>query len=175
MIRDRDVDSSLAYQGWARGLGETDVLTLNVWATQGLFPVAAGLHVFRPERGLLRSTEVPRPDRARGRQDFHAKVAEAYIRRSPRNIRSASSLGLDGDETPDEVFIGAFAYLLASTLNANLTIWRSVRCWWSPTPDDRLDPSNSGDSSKWLAFLSAVDRWPISRLWPRRGKLKMTR
>ena len=38
VICDRYVDSSLAYQGWARGLGEQDVLTLNVWATQGLFP-----------------------------------------------------------------------------------------------------------------------------------------
>ncbi|HEX5937687.1 MAG TPA: dTMP kinase, partial [Actinomycetota bacterium] len=38
VICDRYVDSSLAYQGWGRGLGEQDVLTLNVWGTQGLFP-----------------------------------------------------------------------------------------------------------------------------------------
>ena len=44
--------------------------------------------------------------------------------------------------------IGAFADLLASTLNANLTIWRSA-----PAPveleraDNRLDPSNSGIQS----------------------------
>src|SRR5204863_3020035 len=38
VLCDRFVDSSLAYQGTGRGLGEPDVLTLNAWATQGLFP-----------------------------------------------------------------------------------------------------------------------------------------
>ena len=42
VLCDRYVDSSLAYQGVARGLGEPDVLTLNVWATQGLFPDLGG-------------------------------------------------------------------------------------------------------------------------------------
>ena len=59
VICDRYVDSSLAYQGWARGLGEPDVLTLNVWATQGLFPDLVILLHLEPERGLLRSTEAP--------------------------------------------------------------------------------------------------------------------
>ncbi|MGH2765113.1 MAG: dTMP kinase, partial [Actinomycetota bacterium] len=38
VLCDRYLDSSLAYQGTGRGLGEQDVLSLNVWATQGLFP-----------------------------------------------------------------------------------------------------------------------------------------
>ena len=59
VICDRYVDSSLAYQGVARGLGEQDVLTLNVWATQGLFPDLVILLHVEPELGLLRSTEAP--------------------------------------------------------------------------------------------------------------------
>ncbi|MBI4261874.1 MAG: dTMP kinase, partial [Actinobacteria bacterium] len=35
VLCDRYVDSSIAYQGFARGLGEQDILTLNAWATQG--------------------------------------------------------------------------------------------------------------------------------------------
>jgi dTMP kinase len=79
VICDRYVDSSLAYQGWARGLGEQDVLTLNVWATQGLFPDLVILLHIEPELGLLRSTEAPDRMEQEG-QDFHAKVADAYLK-----------------------------------------------------------------------------------------------
>jgi dTMP kinase len=79
VICDRYVDSSLAYQGSARGLGEQDVLTLNVWATQGLFPDLVILLHLEPELGLLRSTEAPDRMELEG-QDFHAKVADAYLR-----------------------------------------------------------------------------------------------
>jgi dTMP kinase len=79
VICDRYVDSSLAYQGWARGLGEQDVLTLNVWATQGLFPDLVILLHVEPELGLLRSTEAPdRMELEDG--DFHAKVADAFLK-----------------------------------------------------------------------------------------------
>ena len=79
VICDRYVDSSLAYQGWARGLGEQDVLTLNVWATQGLFPDLVVLLHVEPELGLLRSTEAPDRMELEG-QDFHAKVSDAYLK-----------------------------------------------------------------------------------------------
>jgi dTMP kinase len=69
----------VAYQGWARGLGEQDVLTLNVWATQGLFPDLVVLLHLEPEAGLLRSLE--EPDRIEMESgEFHAKVADAYLR-----------------------------------------------------------------------------------------------
>ena len=57
VLCDRYIDSSLAYQGVARGLGEPDVLTLNVWGTQGLFP--------RPRAAAAR--------RARGRARAHER------------------------------------------------------------------------------------------------------
>ncbi len=79
VICDRYVDSSLAYQGSARGLGEQDVLTLNVWATQGLFPDLVVLLHLEPEKGLLRSTDAPDRMEMEG-GDFHAKVADAYLR-----------------------------------------------------------------------------------------------
>ena len=38
VLCDRYLDSSLAYQGYGRGLGTDDIVTLNVWATDCLFP-----------------------------------------------------------------------------------------------------------------------------------------
>ena len=38
VLCDRYLDSSLAYQGYGRGLGTDDIVTLNVWATECLFP-----------------------------------------------------------------------------------------------------------------------------------------
>jgi dTMP kinase len=81
VLCDRYIDSSLAYQGVARGLGELDVLTLNVWATQGLFPDLVVLLHLEPEQGLERSLAVDgEHDRIESEgADFHAKVANAYL------------------------------------------------------------------------------------------------
>lgn len=79
VICDRYVDSSLAYQGWGRGLGEADVLTLNVWATQGLFPDLVLLLHIEPDVGLARVEDAPDRMEAEG-QTFLAKVADAYLK-----------------------------------------------------------------------------------------------
>lgn len=101
VICDRYVDSSLAYQGWARGLGEQDVLTLNVWATQGLFPDLVILLHLEPERGLLRSTDAPDRMELEG-QDFHAKVSDAYLKIAEEHPERF--VVIDADRRPDEVF-----------------------------------------------------------------------
>ncbi|MCJ7832109.1 MAG: dTMP kinase, partial [Actinobacteria bacterium] len=77
VLCDRYIDSSVAYQGFARGLGEQDVLSLNVWATQGLFPDLVILLHVEPEQGLARAGEADRIE-AEG-VDFHAKVADAFL------------------------------------------------------------------------------------------------
>jgi dTMP kinase len=73
------VDSSVAYQGFGRGLGEQDVLALNAWATQGLFPDLVILLHLEPEEGLARADG--NPDRFESEDiAFHAKVADAYLK-----------------------------------------------------------------------------------------------
>jgi dTMP kinase len=101
VICDRYVDSSLAYQGWGRGIGEQDVLTLNVWATQGLFPDLVVLLHLEPERGLLRSTEAPDRMELEG-QDFHARVADAYLKIAEEHPERF--VLIDADQEPAEVF-----------------------------------------------------------------------
>jgi dTMP kinase len=79
VLCDRFVDSSVAYQGVARGLGEQDILTLNAWATQGLFPDLVILLHLEPEQGLARSASAL--DRIESEDlAFHAKVSDAYLR-----------------------------------------------------------------------------------------------
>lgn len=101
VLCDRFVDSSLAYQGAARGLGEPDVLTLNAWATQGLFPDLVILLNLDPEEGLARSRGHDRfevEDLA-----FHAKVADAYLRIADEHPERF--IPIDASGTPDEVHL----------------------------------------------------------------------
>jgi len=100
VITDRYIDSSLAYQGWARGVGEQDVLTLNVWATQGLFPDLVILLHLEPEAGLLRSLEEPDRIEMEG-GDFHAKVSDAYLRIAEEHPERF--VIVDADDTPEKV------------------------------------------------------------------------
>lgn len=79
VVCDRYVDSSVAYQGLGRGLGEQDVLTLSVWATQGLFPDLTVLLHVEPEVGLGRVGEETDRIESEG-VEFLAKVSDAYLR-----------------------------------------------------------------------------------------------
>jgi dTMP kinase len=87
VLCDRFLHSSLAYQGFARRLGETDVFEINRWATGGLLPDAVVLLHLSPEEGLRRTRARPAPGEAGGDRgdrieqeslDFHRRVAEGY-------------------------------------------------------------------------------------------------
>jgi dTMP kinase len=77
VVCDRYLDSSLAYQGLARGLGVERVLELNLQVTRGLLPDRTFLVVLAPEQAA---------DRARGEADriegegleFQTAVDRAY-------------------------------------------------------------------------------------------------
>jgi dTMP kinase len=77
VLCDRYIDSSLAYQGYGRGLGTDDIVTLNVWATDCLFP---DLTLLLDLDDSLRSTRLAAvPDRLEAEDDeFHKRVAEGY-------------------------------------------------------------------------------------------------
>jgi dTMP kinase len=100
VLCDRYVDSSLAYQGAGRGLGEQDVLSLNVWATQGLFPDLVILLHLEPGRGLARVGDDQ--DRIEAEDEsFHSKVADAFLKIAedhPERFRI-----VDADAPPDVV------------------------------------------------------------------------
>jgi dTMP kinase len=81
VLCDRFLDSSLAYQGGARGLGIDEVLNINMFATEGTYPDLTLLFDLAPEQGLERiaankGREVNRLDLEK--LPFHNKVREAF-------------------------------------------------------------------------------------------------
>jgi dTMP kinase len=95
VLCDRYLDSSLAYQGYGRGLGTDDIVTLNVWATECLFP---DLTLFLDLDDSVRSTRLAAvPDRLEAEdEDFHRRVGEGYRRLladHPHRIRRVDGRG----------------------------------------------------------------------------------
>ncbi|RAV08483.1 dTMP kinase [Paenibacillus contaminans] len=112
VLCDRFIDSSLAYQGYARGLGIEEVYTINKFAIGGLMPDVTFFLDLAPEVGLARirsndGREVNRLDLEK--LDFHRLVREGYLeltRRFPERI-----VKVDADRTQDEVFADIKAVL----------------------------------------------------------------
>ncbi|MBY7141585.1 dTMP kinase [Virgibacillus sp. NKC19-3] len=81
VLCDRFVDSSLAYQGYARGLGMDEVFAINQFAIQDAMPDVTLFFDIDPKKGLARIEA--NKNRERNRLDlenlhFHEKVYEAY-------------------------------------------------------------------------------------------------
>jgi dTMP kinase len=76
VIADRYVDSSLAYQGIARGVGVEHVLELNLHVVQGLMPDLTFLLLLDPSEAANRAGETDRLEREGA--DFRARVGAAY-------------------------------------------------------------------------------------------------
>ena len=77
VLSDRYLDSSLAYQGGARGLGRGPVEAVNRFATGGLLPDLVVLLDLDPADGLARRARDP--DRIESQDiDFHRRVREAF-------------------------------------------------------------------------------------------------
>ncbi len=87
VLCDRFLDSSLAYQGGARGLGIDEVLNINQFAIEGKFPDLTLLFDLDPEIGFARIEA--NPNREVNRLDleeraFHIKVRELFLELSRR-------------------------------------------------------------------------------------------
>lgn len=104
VLCDRYLDSSLAYQGGARGLGIDNVLNVNMYATEGLMPKLTILFDIDPELGLRRinsnaGREVNRLDLER--LEFHKTVRKGFqelVSRFPERF-----LVIDASKSQEEV------------------------------------------------------------------------
>lgn len=81
VLCDRFIDSSLAYQGYARGLGIDEVYSINQFAIEGLMPKLTIYFDIEPAEGLKRIKksgirEVNRLDLEE--LQFHEKVRDGY-------------------------------------------------------------------------------------------------
>lgn len=103
VICDRFIDSTLAYQGYARGLNLKTLRTMNIWATGGLapdltllfdLPVATGLR--RRQRDAAGQNRLDRETKR-----FHENVRSGFLqlaRKEPRRIKPVNAA-----RTPDRI------------------------------------------------------------------------
>lgn len=100
VVCDRFLDSSLAYQGIARGLGVDAVLELNVLATRGLLPDRTFLLSLPAEEAARRSRG--RPDRIeREGLAFLETVSRAY--RELADTHPGRIVSVDATQPPGEI------------------------------------------------------------------------
>ncbi|QSZ27418.1 dTMP kinase [Aceticella autotrophica] len=79
IIMDRFVDSSLVYQGYARGLGMEKVMEINRIATYGIKPDLTIFFDITPENALTRRKTRKQNDRfEEENMEFYEKVYEGY-------------------------------------------------------------------------------------------------
>lgn len=101
VLSDRYIDSSLAYQGYARGIGIERVLEINMFAREFLPKVTYFFDV-RPEVGLARIKGREKIDRLDLETlDFHKKVYEGYkevCKLYPERVKS-----INGERTIEEI------------------------------------------------------------------------
>lgn len=105
VLCDRFIDSSLAYQGHARGLGIEEVYNINCFAIDNNMPDLTIYFDITPELGLERISE--NSGREVNRLDlegveFHKKVCEGYdlVRQTYKN----RIISVDASKSIDEVF-----------------------------------------------------------------------
>lgn len=109
VLCDRFIDSSLAYQGFARGLGIDEVFAMNEFAIQDCMPTLTLFFNIEPKKGLQRITS--NKNRERNRLDleeiqFHESVYEGYqilMQQFPQRIKE-----LNADQVIEKVVEDAF-------------------------------------------------------------------
>ncbi len=113
VVTDRYADSSLAYQGYGRGLSTDMVMRMNEAATGGLVPHATVLFDCPPEQALARtaatnSTNTPSRNDAPGTRrfeqeslEFHTKVRNGYRDLAEREPQRWYIV--DASRTPQEI------------------------------------------------------------------------
>lgn len=118
IISDRYIDSSLAYQGYARGLGIDEVYNINMFATDNSLPSLTILFDISPELGIKRiqsnsNREVNRLDLEVS--DFHKKVYQGYLqiaKKYPSRIKI-----IDASKSFDEVLAQAYDLVIQAINN----------------------------------------------------------
>lgn len=113
VLCDRFIDSSLAYQGFARGLGIDEVLSINQFAIDGYFPTLTLYFDLDPKIGLERiysnqKREVNRLDMES--LSFHHKVRQGYLQLMERF--SHRMIRIDASKSIDEVFAETVAIIM---------------------------------------------------------------
>src|SRR5215218_8448296 len=110
VVSDRYLDSSLAYQGGARGLGIDDVERVNHFATRGLTPDLTFLLDLPPEDAAARAGESDRfEEEGAGLQEAVGAAYEALMRADPERWRR-----IDARQAPEDMHAQVMASVKAA-------------------------------------------------------------
>ena len=110
VISDRFLDSSLAYQGVARGLGVEEVERSNRFATGGLVPDLTVLLELSPRAAAARAGQLDRfEDEGAALQERVARAYEELAAADPRRWRR-----IDADRPANEVHVDVLAAVEAA-------------------------------------------------------------
>lgn len=111
VLCDRFIDSSLAYQGYARGLGIEKVYQVNQFATNGLLPDVTIYVNVHPEVGLARIKSNNREENRLDLEkiDFHKKVYEGYYQVS--QMFKERFKVVDGEKSREQVYAETIAII----------------------------------------------------------------
>jgi len=123
VVSDRYIGSTLAYQGYGRGLLVTELRRMSAWAAGGLWPDLVVLLDVPPEVAMERLGDAPDRMEAAG-ADFHDRVARGY--RALAATEADRWVVVDGTASPEDVAAA---------------VWRAVT---SRLPD-LADPAASPD------------------------------
>lgn len=112
VLCDRYIDSSLAYQGYARGIGIEEVKALNEFAINGLYPDLTIYLDVSAEVGRERILSNQRDQNRLDQEDidFHEKVIEGYnqvIHNEPERF-----VQIDADQSIDKVVLAAYQSII---------------------------------------------------------------
>jgi dTMP kinase len=110
VVSDRFLDSSLAYQGGARGLGIEDVERINYFAVRGLKPDLTFLLDLSPDDAAARSGENDRfEEEGAGLQEAVGAAYERLIRVDPERWRR-----IDARQSPEDMHAQVLASVKAA-------------------------------------------------------------
>ncbi|MBR2645998.1 MAG: dTMP kinase [Clostridia bacterium] len=115
VVCDRYVDSSLAYQAYARGLGEDFVRKINAYALEKYRPDVTVFIDLTPEEAFLRKHGADENDRLeQAGMQFHKRVYEGYKKIAEQEPDRV--VCVDGRQSVEEVFAAVLAELRARNI-----------------------------------------------------------
>jgi dTMP kinase len=103
VICDRYIDSSVAYQGYARGLGAENISYLSMWGTENLIPDLTILIDIDPSIGISRKFEQDEVNRMEQLDiSFHETVRDAFLTIAEHNTDRV--VVIDGSRPIEQVY-----------------------------------------------------------------------
>ena len=110
VVCDRYVDSSFAYQAYARGLGVDFIAKINAFALENYLPDLTIFIDLSSDDAFLRKHGADENDRLeQAGREFHRKVYEGFCRLADENPNRI--VRVNGKQTPEQIFADVLAAL----------------------------------------------------------------